>query len=58
MAELGYDYYGAQGGYWGSAVSSWNAVLAPQHVCGLHLTLVFAGYPKHLPDPFAGVTNE
>jgi len=57
MAELGYERYGAQGGDWGSAISSWTAVLAPEQVCGIHLTLVFAGYPKHLPDPFAGVTD-
>jgi pimeloyl-ACP methyl ester carboxylesterase len=58
MAALGYTRYGAQGGDWGSSISSWHARLAPQQVCGLHLTLVFAGYPKHLEDPFAGVTEQ
>lgn len=50
--------YGVQGGDWGSPISSWNAVLDPERVRGLHLTLVFAGYPKHKDDPFDGVTEE
>ncbi len=58
MRELGYERYGVQGGDWGSPISSWNAVLDPDRVCGLHLTLVFAGYPKHQDEPFAGVTDE
>ncbi|MCB1644737.1 MAG: alpha/beta fold hydrolase [Pseudomonadales bacterium] len=57
MAALGYQRYVAQGGDWGSPVSSWTAVLAPEQVCALHLTLVFAGYPRHKSDPFAGVTE-
>lgn len=57
MRRLGYDKYGAAGGDWGSAISSWTAVLDPVHVCGLHLTLVFAGFPKHKKDPFEGVTQ-
>jgi pimeloyl-ACP methyl ester carboxylesterase len=58
MNLLGYDHYGVQGGDWGSAISTWNARLAPEAVCGLHLNLVFAGYPKHLEDPFEGVTDQ
>ncbi|MBD3648778.1 MAG: alpha/beta fold hydrolase, partial [Pseudomonadales bacterium] len=58
MQELGYKRYGVQGGDWGSPISSWNAVLDPDRGCGLHLTLVFAGYPKHKEDPFEGVTDE
>ena len=57
MRRLGYERYGAQGGNWGSPISSWTAVLDPEHVCALHLTLVFAGYPKHKQDPFEGVTD-
>lgn len=57
MAQLGYHRYGVHGGDWGSPISSWNAVLAPERVCGLHLTLVFAGFPKGKADPFEGVTE-
>ncbi|MEO2175942.1 MAG: epoxide hydrolase [bacterium] len=58
MQQLGYEHYVVQGGDWGSAISSWNAVLAPDNVTGLHLTLVFAGYPKNKADPFDGVTDD
>lgn len=58
MQRLGYEKYGVQGGDMGSPVSSWTAVLDPDHVCGLHLTLVFAGYPKDKEDPFEGVTDD
>ncbi len=58
MRRLGYERYGVQGGDWGSPISSWTAVLAPEAVCGLHLTLVFAGFPKDKADPFEGVTAE
>lgn len=56
MKELGYAKYVVQGGDWGSAISSWHARLAPEHVLALHLNLVFAAYPKHKSDPMAGVT--
>lgn len=55
--QLGYDRYGAAGGDWGSPISSWTAVLDPGRVAGLHLTLVFAGYPKDKENPFEGVTD-
>lgn len=58
MAQLGYKKYVVQGGDWGSAISSWTARLDPQHVMALHLTLIFANYPKHLKDPFDGVTDQ
>ena len=57
MTQLGYDSFVAQGGDWGSPISSWTAVLAPDRVRALHLTLVFAPYPKHKADPFEGVTD-
>lgn len=57
MQQLGYERYGVQGGDWGSAISSWNAVLAPEQVVGLHLNLVFAGFPKHKKNPMEGVTE-
>lgn len=57
MQLLGYDNYVVQGGDWGSPISSWHARLAPESVLALHLTLVFAPYPKHKQDPMAGVTE-
>tara|TARA_R110002072_G_scaffold89232_4_gene199895 strand:- start:17834 stop:18982 length:1149 start_codon:yes stop_codon:yes gene_type:complete len=58
MEQLGYEKYVVQGGDWGSAISSWTARLAPEQVLGLHLTLIFAGFPKHKSDPFEGVTDQ
>ncbi len=58
MQQLGYDKYGVQGGDWGSAISSWSAILAPEQICGLHLTLIFAGYPSSKRDPMEGVTDQ
>ncbi len=40
MARLGYERYGAQGGDWGSMISSQLAALDAEHVCGLHLNMV------------------
>jgi microsomal epoxide hydrolase len=45
MADLGYRRYGAQGGDWGSMVSSQVALVDPAHVVGIHLNLVIAGPP-------------
>ncbi len=46
MAELGYDRYGAQGGDWGSMVTSQIALVDPDHLAGIHLNLVIAGPPE------------
>jgi pimeloyl-ACP methyl ester carboxylesterase len=46
MAELGYARYGAQGGDWGSMVSSQVALVDPDHVAGIHLNLIIAGAPE------------
>ena len=43
MARLGYDRYGAQGGDWGSAVTSCIAAIDPSHLVGIHLNMVSAG---------------
>jgi pimeloyl-ACP methyl ester carboxylesterase len=40
MAALGYERYGAQGGDWGSVVTTNLADLAPDAVVGLHLNFV------------------
>ena len=44
MARLGYDRYGAQGGDWGSAVTTNLGLSDPAHVVGIHLNMV-AGRP-------------
>ena len=56
MACLGYDRYFAQGGDWGSAISSWIALDAATHVAGIHLNLVFVGRPRE-GDPTEGVSD-
>jgi microsomal epoxide hydrolase len=45
MARLGYDRYGAQGGDWGSMISSQVGHLDPDHVVGVHLNMVLAFPP-------------
>jgi pimeloyl-ACP methyl ester carboxylesterase len=39
MARLGYTRYGAQGGDWGLAISTWLAAIDTAHVKGLHLNV-------------------
>jgi epoxide hydrolase len=46
MARLGYERYGAQGGDWGSSISTSVGQQDPGHVVGIHLTPPLAG-----PDP-------
>ncbi|NUU23926.1 MAG: epoxide hydrolase [Streptomycetaceae bacterium] len=50
MARLGYDRYGAQGGDWGSMVSTELARAYPERLAGLHLNLIIAG-PGPDDDP-------
>jgi pimeloyl-ACP methyl ester carboxylesterase len=38
MARLGYDSYGAQGGDWGTSISTSIGQQDPDHVVGIHLT--------------------
>jgi epoxide hydrolase len=45
MAGIGYEAYGAQGGDWGSLVSTQLALVDPEHCRGLHINLVVAGPP-------------
>ncbi len=40
MAKLGYTRYGAQGGDWGSAVSTALTTTDPEHLVGIHLNMV------------------
>jgi pimeloyl-ACP methyl ester carboxylesterase len=46
MARLGYDRYGAQGGDWGSMVTTAIGVRDPEHLVGIHLNM-----PLALPTP-------
>ncbi len=44
MARLGYDRYGAQGGDWGSMVTTSIGQQDPDHVAGIHLNMII-GFP-------------
>jgi pimeloyl-ACP methyl ester carboxylesterase len=46
MSRLGYDRYGAQGGDWGTSISTSLGQQDREHVVGIHLTPPLAG-----PDP-------
>ncbi len=46
MARLGYGRYGAQGGDWGSAVTTAIGAQDPDHCAGIHINMVAAA-----PDP-------
>ncbi len=48
MARLGYERYGAQGGDWGSMISSQLAIVDAEHVAGIHLNMVL-GIPGDTP---------
>jgi epoxide hydrolase len=50
MARLGYDRYGAQGGDWGSAVTTSIGRQDPGHVAGIHLNMVM-GRPEPGEEP-------
>jgi epoxide hydrolase len=50
MARLGYDRFGAQGGDWGSGVSSTLAELYPDRLVGIHLNFAPVGPPTPVPD--------
>jgi len=55
MARLGYSRYGAQGGDWGSIISTQVALNDAPHVVGLHLNMCFGGAPAGT-DPTAGLS--
>lgn len=50
MAGLGYERYGAQGGDWGSAVTTALGILDRAHVVGIHLNMVIAGPGRDMAD--------
>jgi pimeloyl-ACP methyl ester carboxylesterase len=51
MDRLGYTRYGAQGGDWGSAVTSSIGAQDPQHCLGIHITLAMGSPPRTNGDP-------
>jgi len=51
MSRLGYERYGAQGGDWGSAVTTAIGGLDPGHCAGIHVTLAMIAGPKIDGDP-------
>jgi pimeloyl-ACP methyl ester carboxylesterase len=57
MEMLGYDRYIAQGGDWGSAISSNMAARAPDRVMALHLNFI-VGIPPDPSDPLAGLNEK
>jgi epoxide hydrolase len=46
MGRLGYERYGAQGGDWGSAVTTALGALDAEHCAGIHITLAMAARPN------------
>ncbi len=57
MEMLGYESYIAQGGDWGSAISSNMAARAPDKVKALHLNFI-VGIPPDMSDPLAGLNEQ
>lgn len=57
MELLGYDRYFAQGGDYGSAISSRMAMNHPERVIALHLNFI-VGRPPDLANPMAGLSDE
>ncbi|HXY27539.1 MAG TPA: epoxide hydrolase [Acidimicrobiales bacterium] len=53
MARLGYGRYGAQGGDWGSMVTTILGRVDPDHVAGIHLNMVIG-----LPGPDDELTEQ
>ncbi|MBX6388224.1 MAG: alpha/beta fold hydrolase [Frankia sp.] len=57
MARLGYDRYIAQGGDWGSIVSTALASVDPEHVAAVHVNFVVIG-PGEGDDPSSFTQEE
>lgn len=54
MTRLGYDRYGAQGGDWGSLVTTRIGAQNLGRCAGIHVNMVFAApAPEHMADPTA-----
>jgi pimeloyl-ACP methyl ester carboxylesterase len=53
MERLGYARYGAQGGDWGSAVTTAIGALDAAHCAGIHITLAMSTRPSVAGEPTA-----
>ncbi|MGZ3340953.1 MAG: epoxide hydrolase family protein, partial [Reyranella sp.] len=51
MDRLGYARYGAQGGDWGSAVTTALGAQDARHCAGIHITLAMSARPQVAGDP-------
>jgi pimeloyl-ACP methyl ester carboxylesterase len=51
MDRLGYARYGAQGGDWGSAVTTSLGAQDAQHCAGIHITLAMSARPQVAGEP-------
>ena len=51
MEGLGYQRFGAQGGDWGSAISTALGSAFPDRVRGIHLNMLIAARPPRAADP-------
>ena len=58
MDRLGYARYGAQGGDWGSAVTSALGAQDPAHCAGIHITLAMGSRPAVGDEPGAEPTPD
>jgi pimeloyl-ACP methyl ester carboxylesterase len=56
MERLGYEKYIAQGGDWGSGISTALAAKAPERLIALHLNLI-VGFPADPAHPLAGLSE-
>jgi pimeloyl-ACP methyl ester carboxylesterase len=50
MRRLGYRRYGAHGGDWGAGISRNLGLTDPEHVLGVHVTMLSSGVPRQEPD--------
>jgi microsomal epoxide hydrolase len=57
MLGLGYGRYGAQGGDWGSMVTTYLGFRHAAHVIGIHLNMVIA-FPPDPANPTDGLTQD
>ena len=58
MDRLGYARYGAQGGDWGSLVTTQLGLIDAEHLAGIHLNMVVAGPPPGDANPTEGLSPE
>jgi len=57
MRGLGYERFGAQGGDWGSMVTTYLGYRHPQQLIGIHLNMVIA-FPPNPGNPVEGVAED